>query len=93
MNGLSPSVNGPTVVISDSAAMHNRTLALVRHYRNSDKTALGALISELAESDDAGAAIASLVELLSWVLDDHPLDADDWLDSVAQSLPKTDTTS
>jgi hypothetical protein len=82
-----------TVVISNPAAMHRRTLALVRHYRNADIPALGALISELTEPDDAGAAIASLVQLVSWALDDHPLDADEWLDSVAQSLPRTDTTS
>lgn len=86
-------MNGHTVVILEPAAMHRRTLALVRHYRNTDMAALGALISELTKLDDAGAAIASLVQLVSWALDDHPLDADDWLDSVAQSLSRTDSTS
>lgn len=72
------------------AAVRGHTIAMVRHYRAGEMRAVGSLLGDLAEPQDAGAAIASLVQLVSRVLDDRPDDADAWLQDALRSLTPDD---
>ncbi|MGH4026316.1 MAG: hypothetical protein ACRDRV_17215 [Pseudonocardiaceae bacterium] len=75
------------------AAVRGHTIAMVRHYRAGEMHAVGSLLGDLAEPQDAGAAIASLVQLVSRVLDDRPDDAEAWLQDALRSLALEDGTS
>lgn len=68
------------------ATVHGHTIAMVRHYRAGDMRTVRSLLGDLAEAEDSGAAIASLVQLVSRVLDDRPVDPDAWLDNARQTL-------
>lgn len=72
------------------AAVHGHAIALVRHYRAGDMRTVGALLGDLAEPEDSGAAIASLVQLVSRVLDDRPADAEAWLEYARLTLAQDD---
>lgn len=68
------------------ATVHGHTIDLVRHYRAGDMRTVHSLLGDLAEPEDSGAAIASLVQLVSRVLDDRPADPDAWLDATRRVL-------
>jgi hypothetical protein len=62
------------------AAVHHRSVTLVSHYRTGDMRALAVLLDEIGDDPElTGAAIVSLVQLASRVLDERPEDPDAWL--------------
>ena len=74
------------------AAVRGHTIAMVRHYRAGEMHAVGSLLGDLTEPQDAGAAIASLVQLVSRVLDDRPDDAEAWLQGTQLAVMLDDDT-
>lgn len=68
------------------ATVHGHTIAMVCHYRAGNMRTVGSLLGELAGPEDSGAAIASLVQLVSQVLDDRPADPEAWLDNARRTL-------
>jgi hypothetical protein len=68
-------------------AVHRRSVALVSHYRTGDLRAFAVLLDEIGNDPElTGAAIVSLVQLTSRVLDEQPEDPDAWLQASLVTL-------
>ncbi|MGW5684592.1 hypothetical protein [Nonomuraea sp. NPDC003754] len=70
---------------SEFAAIHGRSVALVQHHRRKDWPAVAALLDELTTPQLAGAALASLLQVLDHFLDVIP-DADEHLAAMSLEL-------
>lgn len=71
--------------------IHRRAIALVRHYRNRDMRAVATLLAELTGPEDSGAALCSLVQLCSRVLDERPTNPDTWLQDALLHLAQAES--
>ncbi len=80
-------LKGRSVIYSEHpATVARRNFALLSHVRRDDQAAVGATLKELSSPQAAGAALASMVQIVNRALGERPHDPDAWIETCLLQL-------